>query len=162
MASQFKFTALTPTMPELLNVVTAVLGVKGEQFTNKDANKAVKMANDGCSYVLCVDGQDIEGFVDSVDVAPMNSEFNTDGTITTRRGGGVRRNPIHREEVTVATGSDKLAPLDYVVAAAQLPLGTAGLAQVKKGTPVRHFWRVISIIKGDGSAGSTVVIERDD
>lgn len=162
MAQQYQFQQLTPTLPEVLNVVTAVFGVAGEEFSSKDVNKAVKMANDGASYILCVDGQDIEGFVDSVNVAPMNSIANTDGTFTLRRGGGVRRNPMHRETVTVAAGSEKVACLDYVVAAAQLKVGVAGLAQVKKGTPVRHFWRVINILSGNGEAGSTVLIERDN
>lgn len=160
MASQFKFTTLTPTLPEVMNVVTSVLGMPGEQVIDKDVNKAVKMSNDGCSYRLCVAGEDIEGFIDSVNVAPMNSYFKDDGTVQTRRGGGVRRNPMHREAVTIV--GDKVALLDYVVAGPQLALGVEGLAQVQKGEPKRHFWRVIAFQNGDGTAGTTAIIERDN
>lgn len=160
--ANFAFTTLTPTLPEVLNVVTCVLGAEGEEFTDLDRNKAMKMASDGAGYVRCMKGDDIEGFVDTVDVAPMNSFFKDDGTLVTRRGGGVRRNPMHREQATVATGSDKLAVLDYVVAGEPLAVGVKGLPQVEKGTPKRHFWRVIRIIEGDGGAGSTVLIERDN
>lgn len=162
MAKPFSFYELTPTQPELLNVVSAVLGVVGENLTSLDTNKAMKMANDGAGYVLCGPGDDIEGFLDSVDPAPQNSVFNADKTITHRRFGGVARCPMHRKQATVASGAEKVAMLDYVVADAQLPIGVAGLAQVKKGTPKRHFWRVINILSGDGSAGSTVLLERDN
>lgn len=71
----FKFKRLTPTLPELMNVVTCVLGQKGEVFSDADRDKAMKMANDGAGYVLCGDGDEIEGFCDNIMVAPLNSEI---------------------------------------------------------------------------------------
>ena len=159
--ANFKFQRLTPTLPELMNVVTCVLGQKGEIFTDSDRNKAMKMANDGAGYVMCGDGDEIEAFVDNILPAPLNSEWGSNGEQIKRIGGGVRRNPMHREQVTVATGAS-VALLDYVVAAPQLAVGVKGLAQVKKGEPKVHMWRVISFITGNGEAGSTVLIERNN
>lgn len=162
MSAPFIFRRLTPTIPELKNVVSANIGHVGELPTTNDINKAVMMNNDGFSYILCGDGDELEGFIDSISPERVNSTWDANGQAVPRAFGGVRRNPIHREEVTVAAGSPKLAILDYVVAAAQLPLGVKGLAQVKKGEPKRHPWRVISLLGSQGNPGETVLIERNN
>ncbi len=48
----------------------------------------------------------------------------------------------------------------YVINAAQVAVGTAGLLRVKAGAGTAFKWRVISLLGGSGAVASTVLIER--
>lgn len=141
--------------------VSAALGVDANnKLVQADVGKPVKLAG-ADNYVVCADGDEIEGFVSSVEPPTVNNGFSFGGV--TKRG---------RFKVKA---SGALAVGDLVVAGAQAALGTAGQAVVKKGTdrvmsdgtaagveqsPNIHIWRVISLLGGAGADGSEVLIEK--
>jgi hypothetical protein len=147
----FVYAELTQS-PERLNVITTKLGTAaGQLYTDKDINKAVKMGAVS-NYSLCADGDELEGFIDNIDGGPTAGGFIVGGV---KRGGSGLR-----VRATVAAGvATPLVVKDQVVAGAQLPLGTKGLAQVKKGTPELYKYQVIRLY-GNGSAGTDVLLER--
>lgn len=149
MTQKFDFNLLTHT-PERLNVISAKLGPDVDtKYTDKDKKKAVK-AKAGGGYVLCADGDELDGFIDSVD------QFTVEGFSF---GGVARGNVGFRVEAQVAAGvATPLAFNDLVVAGAQLARGTPGLPQVKKGTPSIHRYRVLRLTTG--AAGSIVLLEK--
>lgn len=149
--SDFKFNVLT-VLPERLNVIVAKLGAAaGENFTDKDVKKIMTMGTVS-NFALAADGDEIEGFLDNVDGGPTANGF--------RVGGVARPDTGIRVEAQVAAGAAVVAVKDLVVAGAQLPLGTKGLPQVKKGTPGVFKYRVMRIISGNGGPGSVVLLER--
>lgn len=147
--ADFKFAVLSQN-PERLNVISSKLGTGTIKYTDLDKKKAVKLGAFG-NHVLCVAGDEIDGFIDSVDAA-------TAGGYTF--GGVARGTRGFRVEAEVGSGHGSTAMVvgDYVVADAQLAVGTKGLPKVKKGTPIVNRYRVMTVI-GDGLAGSTVVLE---
>lgn len=148
--ADFKFGVLT-VLPERLNVIVAKLGsAAGQAYTDKDKQKILSLGAVS-NYALAVDGAEIGGFLDSVDGGPPAGGFPI--------GGVSRPDTGFRVEAQVAAGSATLVELDFVVAGAQLPLGTKGLPQVKKGTPALQKYQVIRLY-GNGTAGTTVLLER--
>lgn len=160
MAAKFLFRTLTND-PNRLNVISTKLGSRqgtaGElksglgEYSDAEVFKAVKLGT-ASNFLLCEDGDELDGFIDNID-----SGGTTDGYTF---GGVARGNAGLRVEVQVAAGAEKVNINDLVVAAAQLPVGTAGLAQVKGGAPERHLWRVMEISTGTGVAGDKIVIEK--
>lgn len=149
--ADFQFAELTHS-PERINVITTKLGTGVIKYTDLEVKKAVKLAANGQSYVFCVDGDDLEGFIDNIDGGPTAGGFTV--------GGVARPNGGFRVRVTVAAAqATALAVKDLVVAAAQLPLGTKGKAQVKKGDGVLNKYRVLRLY-GNGSAGTDVLLEK--
>lgn len=149
--SDFKFNVLT-VLPERLNVITSKLGAAaGERYTDKDIKKIVTMGVVS-NFALAADGDDIEGFIDNIDGGPTANGFVVGGVAHPDTG--------FRVEAAVAAGAAPVAVKDYVVAGAQLPLGTKGLPQVKKGTPAVFKYRVMRIVSGTGGPGSVLVLER--
>lgn len=149
--ADFKFNVLV-VLPERLNVIVAKLGAAaGENFTDKDIKKIVSMGTVS-NFTLAVADAEIEGFIDNIDGGPTANGFVV--------GGVARPDTGVRVEAQVAAGAAAVAPLDLVVAGAQLPLGTKGLPQIKKGTPTTFKYRVMRIVSGNGGPGSIVVLER--
>lgn len=145
-------------------IVSAALGPNSSTtFETDDVGKPVKLGTAN-NYVLCVDGDEIQGFVTSVEPFTVNSGFSF---------GGVLLNG--RKEVVNGAGQAQLAVGDFVVAYTQTALGTAGTPKVKKGSaasqltsgnytytersPNTYMWRVISLLSGTGLAGEAVLIE---
>ena len=122
---------------------TEQLGDDTKQFSDADKGKAVKYSDD--TMVLCADGDDIVGFVETIEAYTSNGH--SLGTV--KKTGRVK--------VTNA-GAGALSVGDLVVAAAQPALGTAGTA-VKAGAPVTYKWAVVWL-ETDGSVSSDVIIER--
>lgn len=149
--ADFKFNVLT-VLPERLNVITAKLGsAAGQAYTDKDTKKIVK-GGSVSNFFLAADGDELEGFIDNIDGGPTANGFVV--------GGVARPDTGFRVEAQVAAGV--AAPLvfgDLVVAGDQLPLGTKGLPQVKKGTPAIWKYKVIQV-RSTGAAGSLVLLER--
>lgn len=128
-----------------------------------DVGKAVKLGTAN-NYVLVAAGDNIDGFVNSVEPNTVNDGFSFGGVQTLGR--------IYAK-VASDQGGVAMAAGDYVVAGAPTALGTAdlaaagsepgvrGLGRVKTGTPTRKFWRCIRIVTGTGVAGDIVLLERE-
>ncbi len=148
--ADFKFQVLTHS-PERLNVISSKLGPNAAtKYTDLDKKKAVKLGPVG-NHVLCAAGDEIEGFIDSVEAA-------TSGGFSF--GGVARGNRGFRVEAQVGAGQGATAMKvgDLVVADDQLAVGTKGLPQVKTGAPAHHVYRVMTV-NGTGVAGDVVVLE---
>lgn len=146
----FAFNLLTHS-PERLNVISTRLGTGGnDQWDDKEIGKAVKLGTSS-NHVLCEDGDEIQAIVDNIDSGGTSGGFTF--------GGVARGNRGFRVKAVVGAGQvDPVKLDDLVVADTQIPTGTKGVAQVKVGTPVLNKWRILAI-RGDGSAGSEVIIE---
>lgn len=144
--TNFVFTELVNS--PMADVVSTALGANAAgKLVEADKGKLVKMAGSN-NYVLCADGDEIEGFVVSLEPSTVNDGFSF---------GSVQKNKRFIAEVVGAT----LAVGALVVSAAQSALGTADTyPKVKAGTPATHKWRVIRLINGVGTAGSPVLVER--
>lgn len=159
--ADFKFALLTHS-PERINVISTKLGTRAGNATelksglgeygDDEVKKAVKLGTAN-NYVLCADGDEIEGFIDNVDSGGTSGGYSF--------GGVARPNGGFRVEAQVAAGvATPLVLKDLVVAGAQLAVGTKGLPQVKKGTPALYKYRVLRIVSGTGVAGDIVLLEK--
>jgi hypothetical protein len=159
----FKFAPYVPAD----RVESARLGAStSTKLDDHDVGKPVKFGAD--TFVLCSDGDYIDGFVNSVE------PFTVDGYSF----GGVCR--AGRFYGIVDTG-DTLALGDIVVAGANAARGTANTSYpivTKASSKVyddagegakdvtlpsdnaKYHWRVISVLGDTGGAGKTVLIER--
>jgi hypothetical protein len=152
--------AFTELVDGALTYSTA-FGTPAAKFTDTDRNKLVKLGTVGNTYVLCADGDDIEGYVHSLETWTVNDGYSF---------GSVRKNGRK-----YAQAASALTVGAYVVAAAPTALGTPlpggstspvgqhvpmGLPLVKAGPGVNHKWRVIAIVSGSGAIGDKVLIER--
>lgn len=145
----FQFAPLTTT-PAELDITSAAIGDDTQQASSDfDIGKAVKLGADQ-NYVLCVEGNEIEGFINTVSPQTVNDGYSF---------GGIQRRKRIMAEVGANQGATAMAVLDYVVADAQVAFGTKGIAQVKTGTPTKHLWRVLRV-DGDGTTGTMVLLER--
>ncbi len=142
--TSFVFSETVPTKN-----VSAALGVDANnKFVDADLGKAVKLGT-AQNYVPCAAGDEIDGFVTAIEPFTVNDGFSF---------GGVQLD--NRKEAMVGTGQvGSMAVGDYVVAAPQVALGTAGIAQVKTGVPTKKLWRCIRIISGTGAVGDKVLLE---
>ncbi len=131
-------------------VETWVLGVDANnKFASADVGKAVTMGTAN-NMVPVAAGNEIMGFVSSVEPATINSGFSY---------GGVKRNG----RMTVQVGASQVGAIaigDLVVADTPVALGTAGLAAVQDGAPADDKWRIIRILTGTGVTGDQVLIEK--
>jgi len=121
-----------------------------DKFTEEDVGKPIKMGALQ-NYVLCDDGDDIEGFVSSISPMTYNDGFSFGGFYCHGRA-----------VVKAAAGISFTAP--YVVAAPNtLNAAVDKMGKVKAGTPVRFQWRMIRNISHPGTTtidGDTILIER--
>ncbi|CAD5377353.1 conserved hypothetical protein [Pseudomonas sp. OF001] len=148
--AEFKFNVLTHS-PERLNVISTKLGPDvNTKYSDKDKRKAVKMGA-LANHVLCAGGDEIEGFIDSVDTATQDG-FSFGGVARGNRGFRVEA------QVGANQGATAMKVGDFVVADVQLAVGTKGLPQVKTGAPATHKYRVMTV-NGTGVAGDVVVLE---
>lgn len=146
----FTFQPLSQS-PERLNVISTKLGPnENTKYSDKDKKKAVKMGTLG-NHVLCEAGNELEGFIDSVDAATQDG-FSFGGVARGTRGFRVRA------QIGSTQGNTAAVVGNFVVADAQLAVGTAGLPQVKVGSPTTSKYRIMTV-EGDGLHGSTVVLE---
>lgn len=142
------------------NYREAALGSAGNKgtFTDKDFGKPLKLVADS-TYDLCADGDEIEEVLQAL--ATQQSTVN----------GGYQIGTIRNDGTAMAITTGTVAVGTIVVAGANAALGTlndpakptTAYMKVKAaGTPasVVHKWRVVSILSGNGTAGSVVLIER--
>ena len=143
--TNFAFTELVPN-----KFKSTALGATGaNEFSTEDVNKAVKLGTAN-NYLICAGGDEIEGFVGSVEAFTVNDGFSFGGV----QEEGRRTVKVGPAQVgSVAVG-------DLVVADVQTALGTADYATVKTGAPTSFKWRCINIISGTGAAGDLILLER--
>lgn len=149
--TDFAFTELVD-VSELGIITTALGGGTGSQFGNNDVGKPVKLSTAN-NYVLCAQGDQIQGFVNSVSPETVNGGYSlggiqTEGRITAKVG---------------ASQSGTLTIGEFAVAETPSALGTAEASfrpLVVQGTPADFKWRVIRLISGTGVAGDIVLLER--
>lgn len=144
------------------------------QWTDKEAGKAVKLIGDS-RYGLCSVGDPIEGFVQTVAVAPADGY--TVGSVM--RG---RRKWVVADGLQATPGTGAIAVGDYVVAGTMVAKDTAlsGHQKVCKATMqpgvteasavgdvndmlkvALQPWRVVSLgAAGTGAVGTAILIER--
>lgn len=140
-----------PTVPNA-TAESGALGTGGANVykSDYDLGKPVKYSTAN-NFVLCSDGDDIDGFIYSIEPFTVNAGYSFGSVLTEGRF-----------VVEVAAGSAQLAVRDLVIAAAQTAIGTAGTPKVKKqATPAagHKYWQVIRIISGTGVAGDSVLIQ---
>jgi len=142
----FKFSRLVQASP---NIFSAALGVDAANpLAAADLEKAVKLAGDD-NYVLCANGDDIEGTLAAVNPDTVNDGFSF-GSVDSE---GRRVATVDVAQVgTLAVG-------EFAVAGTQAARGLAGGLVVTEGAGVLYRWRVISILTGTGVAGDSVLIE---
>ncbi|WP_274584086.1 hypothetical protein V9W64_10845 [Neisseria leonii] len=130
------------------NIQGWALGTEAERITDKDLHKAVVLdtTQEG-TLKLAADGDEIRGFIESVEPAPTDKG--------TTFGSVVR----HAPGVRVWAAGSGLNKGDKVVAGAQTAAGTAnatanprvdrfGVTQVKSGSPTTFVWEVVRV-EGD-------------
>jgi hypothetical protein len=144
----FNFTELVND--PLPQIESAALGPNSStNFVENDVGKIVKVAA-ASNYVLATAGDEIEGFVKSVEPYTVNDGYSF---------GSVQRTGRFTAEVgSTETGTVVAGTL--VVTDTQAALGTAGLPQVQSGTPTQFLWRCIRIVSGTGASGDKVLLER--
>lgn len=147
MANTFAFGITVPAN----EIITSALGTNSGAATSAtDVGKAVKLSTAN-NHILATGGDEIDGFINSVEPVKVNGGYNLGGVLIEGRIEAL---------VGANQGGTPMAVGDYVVADTQAAFGTAGVAKVKTGTPAHKFWRCIRIVSGTGVAGDTVLLER--
>jgi hypothetical protein len=145
----FAFTELVHD--PLARIESAALGAStSTPLTDKDKGKCVKMGT-AQNYIVCTGGNEIEGFLNSVEPWTVNGGYGFGSVLRSGRVSAV---------VGANQGATAMAVGDLVVADTQAAVGTAGAAAVKTGTPATYKWRCIRIVSGTGVAGDAVLLER--
>ncbi len=146
----------------LTNVDTARVGdgsAGANPLAEADVGKLTKMVGDS-QHGLCAVGDEIEGVLSSVE------PYTADGYAI----GGVQRDGrlvVTLDGFQATPGTGTIVFGDFVVAGTPVARGTPlnGVPpKVLKATAAKEAvvfqWRVLSILSGNGSPGSTAVIER--
>lgn len=125
-------------------------------FTDVDIGKLVKLVGDS-QYNLCAAGDQIEGYVHSVESAPAD-DFSFGGLVNEGRM------KVVLDGLQATPGTGVIAVGDYVVAGTAVAKGTAlpSYPKVCKSTTqtgMYFAWRVVSL-DGTTAVGQTATIER--
>jgi len=149
------------------DITDAALGTAGQGWGDSEVGKAVKLSTAN-NYVLCTDGDEIEGFVVAIEPNTVNGGVSF---------GAVQRNG--RMLAVLAAGVTNATVGMYVVAAAQEAVGTqvnsnrplvkpgTAASQLGSGTyaytersPNTFMWRIVRLVSGGDDAGGVVLLER--
>lgn len=152
---------IAPQVP-LAHVTVVRLGAgnaANQRLKDVDAGKIVKLVGTD-RYDLAAVGNQIEGIITSVEVAPQNG-FTIGGICALGKA-------FAKADGSQAAGTGQIAVGDYVVCGDVTPLNTAipeplAYPKVRKATSQAYgafTWRVVSLWDGDGSVGTQLVIER--
>lgn len=151
--ADFAFNLLTQS-PERLNVISTRLGASNQpndRWDDREVGKAVKIGPNA-THVHCAEGDEIQALVDNIDSGGTNGGYSFGGVARGNRG-------FRAKAVIGPNQGETPAKLDdLVVADAQFPQGTKGVARVKTGTPSTNKWRIMQL-RGDGTPGTEVIIE---
>ena len=154
---------IVPTAPtrESLTVRLGAGNSIGDRFDLKEQAKAVKLVAES-RYDLCVAGDEIEGFVTSVEASTQDG-FSI---------GGIATNDTRwatADGLQATPGTGVIVVGDYVLAGTITAKGTAltQYAKVVKATTQANVkaspysWRVVSLgTAGTGAVGTAIVIRR--
>lgn len=151
---------ILPTTPED-DVFTARLGAgnaEAQRLDYRDVGKFVKLAGES-RYDLAAVGNEIEGVIYSVELAPQNGY--TIGSVSPEG-----RVYVIFDGLQASPGTGTIAIGDYVVTGTPVAKGTAltNYPKVCKataaGNTLNFKWRVVSLgTAGSGAVGTTGVIE---
>ena len=159
--AKFQFTELILQMNEIITARLEASTATAAHFTDYEQNKIVKLAGDS-QYDLAAAGNDIEGFVNSIEGATLDG-----WSIGSVQVGGRKEVTCDGLQATAGTGT--LAVGDYVVTGTVVALGTdlttpprvtkATTQATTKNGP--FAWRVVSLgSAGTGAVGTTALIEK--
>lgn len=120
---------------------TELIGTSSGDASSTDVGKAVKLS--GAGTVLCADGDEIYGFIESVNAGTSNG-YSVGGVLCSSG------NQVYATDAGVGTSS-ALTVGDLAVASTQAAFGTAAAST---GTPVKvasgseagiHRWQVVAV-----------------
>lgn len=147
-------------------VFTTRLGAgtgSSNNLSQADAGKIVKLSAESC-YDLAVAGNEIEGFISSVELATSGG-YSVGGV--TKQAGESALVYATADGLQATPGTGTIAIGDYVVAGTITAKGTALVNYPKvcrataAGNTLNHKWRVVSLgTAGTGVVGTTIVIEK--
>ncbi len=135
-------------------IIATALGGTSTKFADADRGKPVKLSTAN-NYVLCAQGDAIEGIVVSISPETVNGGYSFGSIQTEGR--------IYAKVGASQTGALTIG--EFAVAETPTALGTAEASNyplVVQGTPATFKWRVIRIVSGTGVAGDIVLLERCD
>lgn len=141
---------MLPTTGDASKIITAALGATvnaSDRLGTNDLGKPLKIGG-GSRMVMCVAGNEIEGFLIGTENFTVNGGYSF---------GSVQTGGRYEVEIVGATACNVG---DYVVAGAPPAAGTKytnGKPLVQAGAPTKFLWRVVD---GGGAAGTTAIIER--
>ena len=145
--SAFNFTDLVDLKTHYSTCFGASAAAK---FTEEDVGKPVKMGALQ-NYVLCAEGDDIEGFVSSISPMTYNDGFSFGGFY------------CHGRAVVKAAAGIAFATPSVVAGVNTLNEAVSKMGKVKAGAPTKFHWRMIRNISHPGLTtvdGDTILIER--
>ena len=154
---------IVPTAPTEASLTVRLGGgnALNDRFDIKEQGKAVKLVGES-RYDLCAAGDEIEGFITSVEAATQDG-YSIGGVATE----DLRWATADGLQATAGTGA--IAVGDYVLAGTATAKGTAltQYAKVVKATTQANVkaspfnWRVVSLgPAGTGAVGTAIVIAR--
>lgn len=133
---------ITPYVPDRAELI----GNTSKQASYLDIGKPVKLTGD--TVVLCADGDEIYGFIASVEAYSKNGH--SVGGVVCDAG---------REMVAIDEAGG-LAVSDLVVAGTAVAFGTAGGPNVKTGSPTTQRWMVVGTEVSPSTAGKEVLLRK--
>ena len=151
---------IAPTAPMAV-AMTVRLGVTGaaNRYADVDVGKPVKLAAES-QYNLTAAGDEIEGFISSVESAPSGG-FSIGGIVEEGQFN------VTLDCIQATPGTGTVAIGDYVVTGTVVARGTAMTVYPKvckatgAGTTLNYKWRVVSLgTAGTGAVGTSAVIKR--
>jgi hypothetical protein len=154
---------IAPTVPteSSMTVRFGAGNAANNRWDPKEQGKAVKLTAES-TYDLCAAGDEIEGFVTSVEAAPQNG-FSIGGIVDE----GLQW--VTADGIQATPGVGAIVVGDYVLAGTITAKGTATarFAKVVKATTQANVkaspfsWRVVSLGPvGTGAVGTDIVIKR--
>jgi hypothetical protein len=179
--SNFSFTSNLTTTDRIESAALGTVSAATNGiYSANDVGRAVKLNTSGTiasNYVDCVSGDEIDGFITSVEPATVNQGYSFGGVMRTGRkvvtaGGSLNLGSMVVAGTQPATAMSALISaglVDPALGAAQGAIagtnnGAAAQAVVISGTPARAFWRFIANVTSPNtttaSAGNLILIER--
>lgn len=160
--AKFQFTELILQMNEIITARLGAAATAAGNLTDYEQNKIVKLAGDS-QYNLCAAGNEIEGFINSIQGATLDG-----WTIGSVQVGGRKEVLCDGAQATVGSAG-ALSVGQYVVTGTVVAKGTdlttapkvasaTTQATIKNGP---FAWRVVSLgSAGTGAIGTTAIIEK--
>lgn len=161
--TNFYFTELVPESGDTITTGLGIAtGTTTGQYSSNDVGRAVKLGNLS-NHVEVASGDEIDGFITSVEPATVNGGMNLGSIRQEGRKVVTAGGPIALGSMVVAGVQPPIATVQSIATLANLNNSDTSQAVVISGTPVRALWRAISNVSSPGAAivaGQKLVIER--